>query len=101
MGQNPLTPSTLGTSSVDNPKARNVSATLLERIAAAKQALTAAQQRQKAYADKKRGDVEFQEKQEVLLSTRNIHLKGPGSPKFMPKWIGPFHCGQEDRQDCL
>ena len=89
-GRNPLTPSTLGTSSVDNPKAWNVSATLLERIAAAKQALTAAQQRQKAYADKKRGDVEFQEKQEVLLSTRNIHLKGPGSPKFMPKWIGPF-----------
>ena len=89
-GQNPLTPTTLRVSKVDNPKALKVSATLLERIAAAKLALTAAQQRQKAYADKKRSDLEFQEKQEVLLSTRNIQLKGPGSPKFMPKWIGPF-----------
>lgn len=89
-GQNPLTPSTLRVSKVDNPKALQVSTTLLERVAAAKLALAAAQQRQKAYADQKRGDVEFQVHQEVLLSTRNIHLKGPGSPKFMPKWIGPF-----------
>ena len=67
-----------------------MSTTLLERIAAANLALAAAQQRQKAYADQKRGDVDFQVQQEVMLSTRSIHLKGPGSPKFMPKWIGPF-----------
>ena len=89
-GQNPLTPTTLRVSGIDNPKALKVSTTLMERIAAAKLALTAAQQRQKANADKKRGDVEFQEQQEVLLSTRNINIKGVGSPKFMPKWIGPF-----------
>ena len=89
-GQDPPTPTTLRVSGIDNPKALKVSTTLMERIAAAKLALTAAQQRQKANADKKRGDVEFQEQQEVLLSTRNINIKGVGSLKFMPKWIGPF-----------
>jgi hypothetical protein len=34
--------------------------------------------------------VEFAVGQDVLLSTANIKLKGPGSPKLMPKWIGPF-----------
>ena len=89
-GQNPLTPATLRLSKVDNPKALKVTSTLLERIADARAALVAAQQRQKAYADRARRDAEFTEGQDVLVSTRNIRLKGPGSPKMMPKWIGPF-----------
>ena len=49
-GQYPLTPTTLRVSGIDNPKALKVSTTLMERIAAAKLALAAAQQRQKADA---------------------------------------------------
>jgi hypothetical protein len=61
-----------------------------EAVSKAKSALHAAQQRQKAYADAKRRDVEFAVGQEVLLSTTNIKPKFKGSPKLLPKWIGPF-----------
>jgi hypothetical protein len=57
----------------------------------AKQHLRAAQDRMKHYADQKRSpDPEFQVDQEVLLSTKNIPLKHPGSTKLLPRWIGPF-----------
>eukprot|EP00983_Pelagomonas_calceolata_P002335 79087-Pelagomonas_calceolata.AAC.1 len=54
----------------------------------AKEALQAAQQRQEAFADKKRRHVEFSVGDEVLLSSKNIKLRLPGTPKLMPKWIG-------------
>jgi len=57
----------------------------------AKAALAAAQDRQKAYADGKRRHITFQLGDAVLLSTKNIKLKYPGTPKLLPKWIGPFH----------
>jgi hypothetical protein len=59
-------------------------------LAAAKSALHAAQQRQKSYADKKLRHVEFQPGEQVMLSTQNIRLKVPGTPKLMPKWLGPL-----------
>lgn len=49
-----------------------------------------AQQRQKAYADQKRRDVEYKVGQKVWLSTKHITLKMVGTPKFLPKYIGPF-----------
>jgi hypothetical protein len=55
-----------------------------EAVSKAKSALHAAQQRQKAYADVKRRDVEFAVGQEVLLSTTNIKPKFKGSPKLLP-----------------
>lgn len=61
-----------------------------QRIAEARKCLEAAQARQKAYADKHRRHVEFQLGDQVLLSTKNIKLKTPGTMKLMPKWIGPF-----------
>jgi hypothetical protein len=61
-----------------------------DAIALAKKCLEAAQQRQKAYADTKRSPVRIRLHDEVLLSTRNINIKSPGSNKFLPKWIGPF-----------
>ena len=67
-----------------------MTATPQDRLARARDCLVAAQQRQKAYADKGRRDTEFSTGQPVLLSTRNITHKGPGTPKLMPKWIGPF-----------
>ena len=36
--------------------------------------------------------MEFEAGDRVLLSTRNLNLKGPakGSKKLLPKWVGPF-----------
>jgi hypothetical protein len=56
----------------------------------AKACLEQAQQRQKAYADQKRRDVHYEVGQKVWLSTKNITLKMVGTPKFLPKFIGPF-----------
>lgn len=64
----------------------NMSTVLLE----AKQMLHAAQQRQKAYADRNRREVSFDVGQQVLLSTKNLTLKMIGSAKLMPKYVGPF-----------
>jgi hypothetical protein len=64
----------------------------------AAQCLKSAQQRQKAYTDQKRREVEFQVGQKVWLSTKNITLKMVGSPKFLPKFIGPFPISQKVNQ---
>jgi hypothetical protein len=60
----------------------------------AKRCLQCAQQRQKAFYDAGRRDISFQEGEEVLLSTKNLHLRRVGdkgsSPKLLPKWVGPF-----------
>ena len=89
-GQNPLTPASLRIPRAESPCALKVTTTLQERLTRAKKFLEAAQQRQKRYADEKRRDEEFAVGQQVMLSTRNISLKNPGSPKLMPKWIGPY-----------
>jgi hypothetical protein len=60
------------------------------RLKDAKAAIEAAQQRQKAWADKHKRDVTFKVGDDVLLSTKNINFKGTGTRKFLPKWIGPF-----------
>jgi len=54
----------------------------------AKAALQAAQQRQKSQADKKRSDVDFSIGDGIMLSSINLKLRLPGTPKLMPKWIG-------------
>jgi hypothetical protein len=51
--------------------------------------LKAAQDRQKAYADKDRRPHDFKENDMVMLSTRNINFV-QGKKKFHPKFIGPF-----------
>lgn len=56
----------------------------------AKQCLEAAQQRQKMYADESRRHVEYKLGQQVLLSTKNLRSRMLGSPKFLPRYIGPF-----------
>ena len=56
----------------------------------ARRAMQAAQQRQKAYADKRRSPVTIKVGDQVLLSSQNIALKHPGSRKMLPKWLGPF-----------
>ena len=89
-GQNPLTPASLRIPRIQNPEALTLNGTLQERLARAKRFLEAAQQRQRAYADKGRRPLEFKVDDEVLLSTANITFKKVGTPKLMPKYIGPF-----------
>ena len=52
--------------------------------------LEQAQQRQKAYSDKHRRHVKYEEGEQVLLNSRNLRLKHPGSKKLLPRWVGPF-----------
>ena len=89
-GQHPLTPASLRTPKIENPTALQVTGELQQRIQRATRCLQAAQQRQKAYADKSRRHVSYEPSDEVLLSTENVQRTGIGTPKFMPLWIGPF-----------
>jgi len=54
------------------------------------QCLERAQQRQKAYADKGRRDVTYDVGEQLLLNTKNVRWKYPGTPKLMPRWMGPY-----------
>jgi hypothetical protein len=57
--------------------------------------LIAAQQRQKALADKRRVDHVYKVGDKVLLSTRYLNLKhSETSRKLLPEWIGPFEVVQ-------
>ena len=61
-----------------------------EAVHQAKVNLKQAQDRQKAYADTHRKDVEFHIGDRVLLRTKNLNIKAPGPRKLFPKYIGPF-----------
>jgi hypothetical protein len=57
----------------------------------ARTCLRAAQDRQKTYADKRRGEVPVLEPGTfVLLKTTNLRLKSTVSSKLTPRWVGPF-----------
>ena len=72
------------------PLAKTFFTDMQDAVEEAKHYLEMAQQRQKAYYDSKRREQTFEVGAMVLLDTRNIRWKGPGMPKLMPKWIGPF-----------
>ena len=80
------------------PAVESFTARMQKALKEAKAHLVAAQQRQKAYANKRRRDVVFKVGASVLLSTKYIAIKHPGSRKLLPKYIGPFtvlaHIGQ-------
>jgi hypothetical protein len=59
-------------------------------LARAKSHFQAAQQRQKQYADKHRSPVKVTVGDMIMLSSKNISLKHPGSDKLLPRWLGPF-----------
>jgi hypothetical protein len=82
-----------------NPATSTNSVPLEERLAWlkqdikwAKQAIAAAQQKQKQHADRTRRDALFNEGEEVLLSTENLNIRYTGgrTPKLAPRYIGPF-----------
>ena len=72
------------------PMAQNTLSQLQDHLRRAKIALKAARDRQIAYADKLRRELEFNEGQLVLLSKKNLSFKQKGSRKFLPKYVGPF-----------
>ena len=72
------------------PAVEEFIASMQHALSTAKSALYAAQQRQKSYADRRLRPEEFQPGDQVMLSTQNIRLKMPGTPKLMPKWLGPL-----------
>ena len=96
-GQHPHTPASIG-KGIDQPAAAASRSPLAHRftdemqqiIAQAKQSLLSAQQRQKAYHDRKARAKQFEVGSEVLLSTKNIAFKNPGTAKLLPKYVGPF-----------
>ena len=88
-GYHPMTPAnTLTLSAI--PAAKHLHQQMLQNIDLAKKHLQAAQQRQKYYADAKRKFVQFDEGSNVLLSTQHVGLYCAGSPKLLPRFIGPF-----------
>ena len=75
------------------------SAAFVERLQSslsfARKCLIAAQQRQKAFADKRRVEVIYKVGDKVLLSTKYLNLKhSETNRKLLPKWIGPFEVVQ-------
>jgi hypothetical protein len=76
------------------------SAAFVERLQStltlARKLLIAAQQRQKAYADKHRIERSYKIGEQVLLSTKYLNIKhGETNCKLLPKWIGPFKVVQK------
>ena len=55
----------------------------------AKTNIREAQQRQSAYANKKRRDVRYKVGDKVMITTANLK-KMDRAPKLLPKWIGPY-----------
>jgi hypothetical protein len=60
------------------------------RIAEAKKCLQAAQDRQAHYANAKRQPITLHVGQLVLLSSKNIKIATTGTPKLLPRYLGPF-----------
>ena len=89
-GQHPLTPHTYTLPQTNCPSANDVYLDYKARLERSKCFLEAAQSRQKKFYDARHREVEFNEGDDILLSTKNISLKHPGSRSLMPRYIGPF-----------
>jgi hypothetical protein len=93
-GYNPQTPVDDVVESV-HPSSAAFVERLQYSLSLARKCLIAAQQRQKAFADRRRVDKVYQVGEKVLLSTKYLNLKhSETSRKLLPKWIGPFEVVQ-------
>jgi hypothetical protein len=80
---------------VVNPASAAFVERLQSSLSFARKCLIAAQQRQKALADKNRVEKTLKVGDKMLLSTKYLHLKHiKKSRKLLPKWIGPFEVVQ-------
>jgi hypothetical protein len=92
-GKHPRTPLMLEMD-IPVPAAATMADAIATALSSAKLKLHAAQQRQKAYADRHRKHIEFVPGQYVLLASKNLKFKQPPNRtlarKLLPKFLGPF-----------
>ena len=89
-GRHPRTPSTVERDDDAVPEAVYFTSLIQSTIDLAKKCLTAAQDRQKVYADQHRMSVRYKVGDSVLLSSRYLKTAPGLARKFLPKWAGPF-----------
>jgi hypothetical protein len=83
------TPASLPSASVV-PAADDFAHHISDIVSQARQAMAAAQQRQKAVADKRRRHVFEALGDMLMLRADTLSFKAPGSRKLLPKLVGPF-----------
>ena len=81
-----------------SPAATDFVEHMQRRITEARILHKVASQRQKFYADPHRKSVEFQPQQWVLLSSKNLRFK-MGTPKLLPRWVGPCRVRKQVGKD--
>ena len=96
-GWQPSSPFELGLRAINaasptppHPDAVALTTAATQRIAQARRCLQAAQDRQKHFADAKRAPLTLSAGQRVLLSSKNIKIATTGTPKLLPRYLGPF-----------
>ena len=92
-GKNPKTPASAHLSRIkeQNPTATLRAKDMHEHLEKAKACMLAAQDRNKAYADRKTKPQSFEVGQRVLLSTKNLHIKQHNlTKKLLSRFVGPF-----------
>jgi hypothetical protein len=89
-GVHPRLPGAVRTQAKSVPAAAEFAERLTQIIDKAKERLEAARQRAMRIANPGRRDAVFSVGDSVLLSSRNISMKTPGSNKLLPKYLGPF-----------
>jgi hypothetical protein len=72
------------------PAARKFSSFMQQQLQLARRCLDDAKQRQRAYMQKSMEDTAFQQGEYVWLSTLNLRRRFAGTPKLMPRYVGPF-----------
>jgi hypothetical protein len=89
-GRHPVTPATHGLPTAAHPAAAELATRIRTSVERAQTLLRSAQQRQKRFADERRRERSFAVGTPVLLSTKNLRLRTPGTQKLMPLFVGPF-----------
>ena len=88
-GQHPLNFLSLQTHS-HVPAAAGFTENMRLGIERAQDCLQRAQQRQKTYADRGSRDVNYDVGADLMLNTKNVRYRSLGTPKLMPRWVGPY-----------
>jgi hypothetical protein len=72
------------------PAARKFTSYMQQQLQHARRCLDAAKQRQRAHAQKRMTEQAYKVDDYVWLSTTNMRSRLHGTPKFLPRFVGPF-----------